>query len=84
MKKEKMKRKKKNIFDSFNLGAYLFETFSSLKNFFATINTTNAIITKFITAPRNAPQLITIAPIVNVAVCHAPPGMNGVIIGIIM
>lgn len=39
---------------------------------------------KFISAPRNAPQPITIGPKDKVACCHAPPGINGVIIGIII
>ena len=39
---------------------------------------------KLIADPKNAPQLRTIGPIVHVAVCHWPPGMNGVIMGIIM
>ncbi len=51
--------------------------------FLAIMNTTNAMITKFITAARNAPQLITIGPMENVAACQFPPGMNGVIIGMI-
>lgn len=38
---------------------------------------------KFISAARNEPQPITIGPIENVAVFQAPPGMKGVIIGII-
>ena len=37
---------------------------------------------KLIADPKNAPQLRTIGPIVHVAVCHWPPGMNGVIRGI--
>ena len=46
-------------------------------------NTTRAMITKFMIDARRAPQLMTIEPIDNVAVCHCPPGMNGVIMGII-
>ena len=48
------------------------------------MNTTVVIITKFMIAPRNDPQLITTDPIENVTVFHAPPGMNAVIIGIMM
>ena len=33
---------------------------------------------KLITAAKKAPQLITTGPIENVAVCQAPPGINGV------
>lgn len=44
---------------------------------------TKAIIIKLIIAPNNAPQPITIGPIENVAVCHAPPGIKKVINGII-
>ncbi len=47
------------------------------------MNTTNAIITKLIIPPSRAPQPMTIGPIENVAVCQAPPGINGVTIGII-
>ena len=46
------------------------------------INTTNAIITKFIIAPSNAPQPITIGPNFRVAACQAPPGIKGVTSGI--
>ncbi len=50
----------------------------------ATRNTVIAIIVKFISALRNGPQPITIGPMLKVAVCQAPLGMNGVISGIIM
>ena len=50
---------------------------------FAIKNTIKAMIMKLITAPRSAPQEMTIAPIFKTAVCHAPPGINAVIIGII-
>ena len=36
---------------------------------------------KFISAPRNEPHAIVIGPIVNVAIFHPPPGINGVITG---
>jgi len=48
------------------------------------MNTTNAIIMKFNSAPQNAPNPNTIGPKRKVAVCHDPPGMNGVMIGIII
>lgn len=40
------------------------------------------MMTKLMTAPRNAPHPITIGPSLNVAVCHCPPGIKGVMIGI--
>ena len=63
---------------------YLFSTFSSFSTFLAIIKTTNAIIMKFISSPRKAPQPSTIGPISIVAVLQAPPGIKGVMIGIIM
>lgn len=47
------------------------------------MNTTKAITMKLIKLARNAPHEITIGPMANVASCQAPPGMNGVTIGII-
>lgn len=43
-----------------------------------------ASIKKLISADRNAPHPMTIGPRVNVAVCHAPPGINGVKMGMMM
>ena len=53
-------------------------------SFFAIRKITNAMIMKLINSPRNGPHPITIGPKANVASLHAPPGMNGVIIGIII
>lgn len=39
---------------------------------------------KLIIAPRKAPQPITIGPRIRLASCQAPPGINGVRIGIII
>jgi len=57
-------------------------TFSSLRAYFAIRKTTNAITIKLIIAPKSAPQPITIGPKEKVVACQAPPGMNGVMIGI--
>ncbi len=62
---------------------YFFATFSSLRIAFAIINTTKAIIIKLINSPRNDPHLITMGPKLNTASFQAPPGIKGVIIGII-
>jgi len=62
---------------------YFFVTFSSFNAYFAIKKTTKAIITKLMIAPSKAPQPITMGPIENVAACQAPPGINGVIIGMI-
>src|SRR3989344_1002638 len=59
-------------------------TFSSFSTSFAIINTTNAMTTKFITAPRKCPHDMTTGPRANLAACHSPPGMNGVMSGRIM
>jgi len=48
------------------------------------MNTTSARITKLIICAKNDPHLRTIGPIDKVASCHPPPGIKGVIIGIIM
>jgi hypothetical protein len=48
------------------------------------IKTTNAMMMKFINSPRKAPQLTTIDPIPNIAVCQAPPGINGSVAKIIL
>lgn len=40
------------------------------------------MITKLMIAPTNAPHPMTIGPRLTVAVCHAPPGIKGVMIGI--
>jgi hypothetical protein len=61
---------------------YFFVTFSSLRAYFEIIKTTKAITIKLIIAPRSDPHFITIGPSVNVAVCHAPPGIKGVMMGI--
>lgn len=48
------------------------------------MKTTKAIIIKFITSPANAPNFITIGPMLSVASCQAPPGIKGVIKGMII
>lgn len=42
------------------------------------------MIKKFIKLPRKDPQPRTIGPKDNVAVCHSPPGINEVTIGMII
>jgi len=74
---ETSKKMQKNV-----LLVYFFVTFSSLRTNLAIRNTTQAITKKLISAPTKAPQPITIGPMLKVAVCQAPPGMNGVMIGI--
>ena len=63
---------------------YFIATFSSLNSFFAAMKTTKAIIIKYIRSERNAPQDISIEPIINFAVFYPPPGIKCVIIGIKM
>ena len=48
------------------------------------MKTTKATIIKLINVPRKAPHPITIGPNEKVAVCQAPFGIKGVIIGIII
>lgn len=50
----------------------------------ATKKTTSAIIMKLISSPKNAPQAIENFQKESVAVFQAPPGINGVSIGIII
>ena len=71
------------------LSFYFLVTFSSRNIYLATRKTNHAMIIKFMTADKKGPQPRTIADepqrgIENVAVCHAPPGMKGVKIGIII
>jgi len=52
--------------------------------FFAIMKITNAITIKLINSPKKEPHPMNIGPKVNVAVFHAPPGIKGVITGMIM
>lgn len=63
---------------------YFLVTFSSFNIFFAIRKITNAIMMKFISSPRKAPQPNTIGPSSRVAVFHAPSGTKGVMSGIMI
>ena len=63
---------------------YFLVTFSSPSTHFAIMNTTKARMRKLINCPRKSPQAKTIGPMPSVDVCHAPPGMKNVTIGIMI
>lgn len=51
--------------------------------YLAIMNTTNAIIMKFSSSPKNAPNLKNIGPICSMNSFQAPPGIKNPTIGII-
>ncbi len=68
-----------------NKKVYFFVTFSSLSMNFAIKNITHAMMIKYINAAKNGPQPMPFhTQILKTAVCHAPPGINGVMKGITM